>query len=401
MNFDKWTEELTKNWKQSQEQYWSKISEQYVTANSTSASDIPNISEGLEQWWAMMSPQMPKQADDAMQQAIQMGKSFTEFAEQFASTKDESKNALDSWLDNMEKGFKAWSGLAPKGDANFVPFTPGNVAIPDWQAFVGKLNAKSQENLQTMSDLAEKYREAMNAYTSAFSVQGLDSVQSLREKMTLMEKTGQNFKSLREVYELWVDVSEDIYGKFTTSKEFQDIYGNLVNSFVALKCGIDSAVETQMQSLNIPTPEAQDDLREKLQQAKRENEALRKEIKALKGQASVKKAPTKKTATAKPKASTKPTTAKSKATKPAAKPVAAKPEVKKVAVVAKPDDLTKIKGIGQVLNKALASVGIETFQQVADLSPKRVKELDEKFDLKGRLTRDEWIKQAAAFAAKS
>ncbi|RVU86683.1 alpha/beta fold hydrolase [Leucothrix sargassi] len=89
---------------------------------------------------------------------------------------------------------------------------------------------------------------------------------------------------------------------------------------------------------------------------------------------------------ASPKAVSKPAPKAKKAavTKPA------KPE----PVKAKPDDLTKIKGIGAVLQAKLNDAGIFLFQQVADLSASQVDELDQQLKALGRIQRDDWMGQA-------
>ena len=350
MSVENWSAELTKYWKQAQENHWKSVPRPSAATGSSPITHFPNITEDLEQWWSLLSPQMPKQADDVMRQAINMGKSFDQFAESFIKAKDENKNPLDSWLDSMEKRFKAWSSLPSQGNMGFVPFAADSVAIPNWHNFMEKLTGKPQESLYVISDLAEKYREAMNAYISALSAKGLDSVQQLRERMMKMEKAGESIKSLRELYEMWIDVSEEVYDKFTLSKEFQDVYGDVVNSFVAFKAGIDSVVESQLKSSNTPTQKTQDELLKQLQQEKRVNESLREQIKALK-----ESAPT---------------------------------------VMTKPDDLKEIKGIGPVLQKALAAIGIQSFKQLATLSPNQAQALDEKLEIQGRSLRDDWVGQA-------
>jgi len=334
MNFDDWSDVITKNWKQTQEQYWS-----------------------------MMNPQMPNQADDVMKRAMDMSKSFAQFAEDFTKTNNNSTNPLESWLAGMEQGFINWPTMGP------------------------------QNNLLSMTELAEKYRESMKAYEAAFSAHGLDALQALRERMAKMEKDGGSIKSLRELYELWVDVSEEVYAKFAMSKQFQDVYSNLVNTFVAFKSEMDSVVGSQLNSFNMPTQQALDDLLKALQQEKRDNEALRKRIKALETEKSVTKPTAKKVS--------KPAKAK-KASKPTAaiKPAKAK-KTPKPAAVTKPDDLTKVKGIGPRLQERLALAGIKTFKQLAAVSPEEAVDLDTRLELQGRVLRDGWISQAAQLQGKS
>jgi predicted flap endonuclease-1-like 5' DNA nuclease len=69
------------------------------------------------------------------------------------------------------------------------------------------------------------------------------------------------------------------------------------------------------------------------------------------------------------------------------------------ATEADKDDLKLIKGVGPFLEKKLNSLGIYTFKQIAKFTPaleEKVNEVIEFFP--GRIKRDEWVKQAQAFA---
>ncbi len=64
----------------------------------------------------------------------------------------------------------------------------------------------------------------------------------------------------------------------------------------------------------------------------------------------------------------------------------------------KKDDLKLISGIGAVLEKKLNNLGITTFAQLAALKKADIKKIDDALSFKGRIERDEWIKQAKALA---
>lgn len=63
------------------------------------------------------------------------------------------------------------------------------------------------------------------------------------------------------------------------------------------------------------------------------------------------------------------------------------------------DDLSKISGVGPVLVKKLSDLGYTTFQQIADMTPEQIAEVDEKLNFKGRIEREEWIEQAKELMA--
>ncbi|MCF2870772.1 50S ribosomal protein L21 [Octadecabacter sp. G9-8] len=105
-----------------------------------------------------------------------------------------------------------------------------------------------------------------------------------------------------------------------------------------------------------------------------------------------------------PKKAAKPA-AKKAAPKAAAKPAAeekapAKKAAPKKAAAATDgaDDLTRISGVGPVIVKKLHAQGVTTFAQIAAWTPEEVAAMDDVLNFKGRIDRDEWLKQAAEFA---
>jgi len=99
--------------------------------------------------------------------------------------------------------------------------------------------------------------------------------------------------------------------------------------------------------------------------------------------------------------------APAKAVKPAAKavsvkaaPVAAdgKPETLTKARAGGADDLKQLKGVGPSLEKTLNEMGFYHFDQVASWRKKEVEWVDSRLKFKGRIVRDEWIKQAKVLA---
>ncbi len=82
----------------------------------------------------------------------------------------------------------------------------------------------------------------------------------------------------------------------------------------------------------------------------------------------------------------------------AVKTATAKPKAKKAvkAVAAAKDDLTAITGVGPALEKKLNAAGVTSYAQIAGLKKADIAALDEKIAARGRITRDEWVKQAKA-----
>ena len=103
----------------------------------------------------------------------------------------------------------------------------------------------------------------------------------------------------------------------------------------------------------------------------------------------------------KAKAAAKPKAAAKSATKPARKPVAkdGKPEMLKKARAGGADDLKQIKGVGPKMEVMLNKMGVYHFDQVSSWRTKEVQWVDDNLEgFKGRVSRDEWVKQAKILA---
>jgi len=91
----------------------------------------------------------------------------------------------------------------------------------------------------------------------------------------------------------------------------------------------------------------------------------------------------------------KPAAKKAKAAAP--KTEAPAPKAEKAATPDTADDLKRISGVGPVIVGKLEALGITTFQQIADFTPEEITRVDDELNFKGRIERDEWVKQAKEF----
>ena len=70
-----------------------------------------------------------------------------------------------------------------------------------------------------------------------------------------------------------------------------------------------------------------------------------------------------------------------------------------VATIDEQDDLKEIKGIGPFIAEKLNALGIYTFEQVGNMTPKIEEEVNQAIEFfSGRIKRDEWAKQAKELA---
>ncbi len=96
---------------------------------------------------------------------------------------------------------------------------------------------------------------------------------------------------------------------------------------------------------------------------------------------------------------------KKAAPKAEAKPKAApKPKAEKRDIIAEAgavDDLTRISGVGPVLEGKLHKLGITSFKQIAEFTKEEIERVDTELNFKGRIERDDWVSQAKEFMKES
>ncbi|GFE65796.1 NADH-quinone oxidoreductase subunit E [Litoreibacter roseus] len=94
-----------------------------------------------------------------------------------------------------------------------------------------------------------------------------------------------------------------------------------------------------------------------------------------------------------------PDPARAKTKAPAVEGPGEKPELLSAARDGGPDDLKQVKGVGPKLETLLHELGVYHFDQIASWSDQEVAWVDQNLEgFKGRVSRDEWVKQAKILA---
>jgi predicted flap endonuclease-1-like 5' DNA nuclease len=84
-----------------------------------------------------------------------------------------------------------------------------------------------------------------------------------------------------------------------------------------------------------------------------------------------------------------------------AEPAAQSPLLAAPGLNVEPDDLTRIKGIGHVLQTKLNELGIVTYRQIAEFSEADIARVNESLDFPGRIERERWVEQAEVLIEKN
>ena len=65
------------------------------------------------------------------------------------------------------------------------------------------------------------------------------------------------------------------------------------------------------------------------------------------------------------------------------------------------DDLTRIKGVGEELQKRLNKFGVTQYAQIANFSDDDIAQIDDVLNFRGRIEREDWVGQSNALMAEA
>jgi class III poly(R)-hydroxyalkanoic acid synthase PhaE subunit len=312
---------------------WSDMAKTSTPANEASQSDL--WAQSFELWRKACSGQTQPEIQQAMNKCLDMGKGYFAMAEQVSKSMANDANpveGINQWMEQLKQSLQQFGGM-PGFDGTgandfmkqwFAPtsswqqmaaaMTPMNQAtwqMPGMNTSVfnmgeaidplGKVLSspgigyfrEPQEKQQKGAQLALEYHQANQAFNQAFLQISLESIQGFQTRLLKLD-TGTAPKSLRELYDLWVEVSEEHYAEFAMSEEYQSLYGDMVNRLMIMKKHYSEITDDFLRAMNLPNTREVDTMQQRLQQVRRDNMELRKEIKEIRSmlQAMVKAEPT-------------------------------------------------------------------------------------------------------------
>ncbi len=380
-NSNDWTE----SWMNSQQNYWKAWAD--LAQRGMKAPEAPKnpLADGLAQWWQTVSPMAPPTGREAFDKLMDVSKGYFSLAEKFmtgAQAKpDGGMEAINGWLEGMQKTWSDWSRMGSGMGSAFRPesmfqndqfkglTTFMDLPMDTWnrmaanvmpmpgdftQAFhpeggnpmhqqVNKFlsvpavgySRESQEQYQILAQRQMDYMAATQAYQMAFGKLGMESAKGFQAALQVRVKEGKPISSLRELYDQWVEMSEAAYAEFVMTEEYQTLYGRLVNTLLALKQQMARMVDQNLEAMNMPTRAEISTLQSRQQELRRDNLKLHKELKAIQAQLeAMRQSMLQMQAEPKPKAASETTTKAASETTTKAASKAAEPVVKSAPVKA-------------------------------------------------------------------
>lgn len=237
-----------------------------------------------------------------------------QFGEQLRAAKDPWSGFATFWgmpLDNWRRVCSAFSILP--GDMEKAVRGFGSPYGPETlhQGMVGLLSMPTigytrewQEELQRWGLLWLDYHQALQAYALSLSGITAKAIDLFANELYEKAQKRESFDSLRALYNLWIDCSEQAYTDISTSDEFTQAQTLLTNAVFAVKRQEQKMVEETLSAFNMPTRRELDTSHRRVHQLQRrvwqleqtleesgvlelraEVSALQRELENLRGQA--------------------------------------------------------------------------------------------------------------------
>lgn len=181
----------------------------------------------------------------------------------------------------------AGAGLSPWLAAGAGAFSPG--------AGIGQIRARllsmpglgysreTQDKLQELLRLWGEYQDNYQAYQSVMTRLNQESLGLMQKAIIKRSKKDEGIRSIKQLYDLWVESSERAYGEYVFTDEYAALNGRLVNSLMAFRQKQNEISEDILAAMNMPTMRAMNTLERRQHQLRKQIKTLEAELQTLKG----------------------------------------------------------------------------------------------------------------------
>ena len=138
---------------------------------------------------------------------------------------------------------------------------------------------ESQEQMQKGFKLWNDYYKVSQEYNNAMSKVGLDALEVMRLRFLEMAECGEEIKSLRQIYDLWVDCNEKTCAEYVHTDEYSELYGRMTNALMAVKQHSRNTIDETLNALNMPTRRGMNTIQKRQQELRREHTTAMHKIK--------------------------------------------------------------------------------------------------------------------------
>jgi class III poly(R)-hydroxyalkanoic acid synthase PhaE subunit len=203
------------------------------------------------------------------------------FPEMFRAMRGQGQQGLDQWIEDASPFLDAWKREAGSW-----------LGMPAFG-----FAREHQERWQKLAQAQIDYQQQTSAYNALMMKAAQGAYERFEQKLAERSAPGKQLSSARGMFDLWIDAAEEAYAEIALSPEFRKVYGQLVDSQMRVRGGVQREVEQMTGSMGMPTRSEIDAAHKKIAQLERDVRKLRD---ALEAAAAAKSAPEKPAAPSRP-----------------------------------------------------------------------------------------------------
>ena len=266
----------------------------------------------LEDWWGQFSKQPSSPYMKAFENIVTQSRMFFEMAEKM-SNKQALTGTMADWQAGLEQVFNSLKESFDHPDTTRAPQLFWQMPLANWERAASSLSGlpgewfsthaaldpkakldqflstpglgytrESQAEQQKLARLLVNYQTAYQKYAALFVEGNKQSLDLMRQRLINLTQVDQKpITTVRELYDLWIECSEEAYTQKVLTEEYAEIHGEMINALMALKHQSGQMMDDLAAALNIPTRQEMDTIHQRFQSSRRNNAALRQEVTAL------------------------------------------------------------------------------------------------------------------------
>ena len=142
---------------------------------------------------------------------------------------------------------------------------------------------ETQDKLQELLRLWGEYQDNYQEYQSVMTRLNQESLALMQKAIIKRSKKDEGIRSMKQLYDLWIESSERAYGEYVFTDEYAALNGRLVNSLMAFRQKQNEISEDILAAMNMPTMRAMNTLERRQHQLRKQIKTLEAELQALKG----------------------------------------------------------------------------------------------------------------------
>ena len=270
-------------------------------------------------WWPSARPAAPDDSRDFFGKVLEqarhywsMGAQFSKLIEDIAACEGNKKAILDC-VNARFKALQAAAAVAcnpgpadptQQYEALLAFMQTAGAGLSPWlaagagaflpEAGIGQIRARllsmpglgysreTQDKLQELLRLWGEYQDNYQEYQSVMTRLNQESLALMQKAIIKRAKKDEGIRSIKQLYDLWIESSERAYGEYVFTDEYATLNGRLVNSLMAFRQKQNEISEDLLAAMNMPTMRAMNTLERRQHQLRKQIKTLEAELQTLK-----------------------------------------------------------------------------------------------------------------------